>query len=113
MKTLKPFIIAFAVCGLGGAPAIAAPQAPAATAEAPRGDIVIANVNGLVCDFCAQSIRKLFGNEAAIADVAVDLDNGKVTLFLKSGQAMDDAAIEKLIRRAGYSLVSIDRSTLK
>ncbi len=110
MKIFAPALLALA---LAASPAIAAPEAPTTTTEAPRGDIVIANVNGLVCDFCAQSIRKLFGNEAAIADVAVDLDNGKVTLALKPGKAMDDAAIEKLIRRAGYSLVSIDRGAPK
>ncbi len=107
---MKLLASAFLALALATGPVLAAPEAPAAPAEAARGTVIVANVNGLVCDFCAQSIRKLFGNEAAIADVAVDLDNGKVTLDLKPGQAMDDAAIEKLIRRAGYSLVSIDRT---
>lgn len=82
-------------------------------AEPAPGEIVMLNVNGLVCDFCAESIRKIFGKEDAVMKVHVNLDKGQVRVDLKPGKTMDDAMMEKLIRKAGYSLVSIDRSVAK
>ena len=77
---------------------------PAASAQT-----VTAKVNGLVCDFCAQAVRKVFKKQDAVESVNVDLDNGEIVLGLKAGAMMDDETIEKLIRKSGYSLVSIDR----
>lgn len=70
---------------------------------------VTAKVNGLVCDFCAQAVRKVFKKQEAVESVKVDLDNGEIVLGLKAGADMDDETIGKLIRKSGYSLVSIDR----
>ena len=77
---------------------------PAASAQT-----VTAKVNGLVCDFCAQAVRKVFKKQEAVERVKVDLDNGEIVLGLKAGADMDDETIGKLIRKSGYSLVSIDR----
>ena len=77
---------------------------PAASAQT-----VIAKVNGLVCDFCAQAVRKVFKKQDSVESVKVDLDNGQIILGLKEGASMDDETIGKLIRKSGYSLVSIDR----
>lgn len=77
---------------------------PAASAQT-----VTAKVNGLVCDFCAQAVRKVFKKQEAVESVKVDLDNGEIVLGLKAGADMDDETIGKLIRKSGYSLVSIDR----
>ena len=87
--------------------------APAAQEEAPpaaSGETVTAKVNGLVCDFCAQSIRKVFGKQAAVETVKVDLDNGEVVLGLKKGQTLDDETVGELIRKSGYALVEIKRA---
>ena len=110
MKLIKTFALSVAL-SMAAAPALATPEAPAA--EAAAGDIIVANVNGLVCDFCAQSIRKIVGKEAAVQQVHVDLSKGQVRIDLKPGKALDDATIDKLIRKAGYSLVSIDRNAAK
>lgn len=82
-------------------------------AEPAPGEIIMLNVNGLVCDFCAESIRKIFGKEEAVQKVHVDLANGKVRVDLKPGKTMDDATLEGLIRKSGYALVSIDRNVAK
>ena len=108
MKTFKTLALAAALTLTAAAPALAAPDAPAATAQA-KGEFVTAYVNGLVCDFCAQSIQKVFKKEAAVKGVHVDLDSGEVHISMNPGQTMDDAAIEKLIRKSGYSLTSIAR----
>ena len=67
-------------------------------------------VNGLVCDFCAQSITKLFKKEAAVNDVQVNLEGGLVTLDLKDGQSLDDKKITKLITESGYTITAIERA---
>ncbi len=108
MNTFKTLALA-ALLGLSAAPALAAPDAPAAAAQQAKGEFVTAHVNGLVCDFCAQSIQKVFKKEAAVKGVHVDLDSGEIHISMNPGQTMDDAAIEKLIRKSGYSLTSIER----
>ena len=82
-------------------------------AEPAPGEIVMLNVNGLVCDFCAQSVKKIFGKEEAVQKVHVDLGKGQVRVDLKPGKKMDDTTLEKLVRKSGYSLVSIDRNVAK
>lgn len=107
MKTFKTLALAAALA-LAATPAFAAPETPAATTQA-KGEFVTAHVNGLVCDFCAQSIQKVFKKEAAVKGVHVDLDSGEIHISMNPGQTMDDGAIEKLIRKSGYSLTSIER----
>ena len=68
---------------------------------------VVAKVNGLVCDFCAQALRKVFKKEDAVETISVDLDAGEVRVFLKDGQNLSDERLAKLIRKSGYSLVDI------
>lgn len=89
------------------------PASVAHAVEPAAGESIVLNVNGLVCDFCAESVRKMFGKEEAVQKVQVDLANGKVRVDLKPGKSMDDAALEKLIRKSGYALVSIDRNVAK
>ena len=86
-------------------------EMPADTGADPAmsAQTVTAKVNGLVCDFCAQAVRKVFKKQEAVEHVKVDLDNGEIVLGLKAGADMDDETIGKLIRKSGYSLVSIDR----
>lgn len=111
MNLIKTLALAAALI-IAPAFANAAPETPAMAEPAP-GEILVAKVNGLVCDFCAQSIRKTFGKEDAVQKVHVDLSKGEVRVDLKPGKSMDDAVIEKLIRKSGYSLVSIDRTVAK
>ncbi|WP_291198005.1 heavy metal-associated domain-containing protein [Hyphomonas sp.] len=111
MKLLKTLALAAA---LSTAPlaALASPETSTMAEPAP-GEILMAKVNGLVCDFCAQSIRKIVGKDEAVQKVYVDLSKGQVRVDLKPGESLDDAALEKLIRKAGYSLVSVDRNFAK
>jgi copper chaperone CopZ len=67
------------------------------------------SVNGLVCDFCAQSVEKLFKKEKAVQDIDVDLKMGMVTILIKSDAIMDDIKITELITQSGYSVEGIHR----
>lgn len=111
MKLIKAIALAAALSA-ATLSAQAAAQADTAV-EAASGESLIANVNGLVCDFCAQSIRKIVGKDDAVQKVQVDLSKGQVRIDLKPGKTLDDAAIDKLIRKSGYSLVSVDRKVAK
>lgn len=69
----------------------------------------IVHVNGLVCDFCARAIEKVFGDKPEVQTVKVDLDAKIITIDFKDKQTMDDATITKLVTDAGYKVVSIDK----
>ena len=73
------------------------------------GPTIVATVNGLVCDFCAQALKKVFQKEEAVKALKVDLDAGEVRIFLKEGQMLSNAVVAKLIRKSGYSLVDTKR----
>lgn len=73
--------------------------------------VIVAEVNGLVCDFCAQALKKVFKKEEAVDSIHVDLDAGEVRVTLLDGQELADERVAKLIRKSGYSLVSTSRQT--
>jgi copper chaperone CopZ len=73
------------------------------------GPGAVVKVNGLICDFCVQALSKTFKKQSAVRAVAVDLDSKEVRLGFKPGMSLDDATIGKLIRDAGYNVVSISR----
>ena len=72
-------------------------------------DEIQIKVNGLVCDFCARNISKVFSKVKEVSKVDVDLSQKVVTLALVSGSVLEDERIGKLIRDAGYQVVSINR----
>lgn len=74
------------------------------------GTIAVAHVNGMVCDFCAQSLTKLFSKEEAVEDIKVDLDSKTVTINIKDGQELTDEKINELIVYSGYEVDGIDRT---
>lgn len=71
-------------------------------------DIRHIQVNGLVCDFCARALEKVFGKQDAVAGITVDLDKALVVVTMKPGQIMDKATLTSLITDAGYSVVAIE-----
>jgi copper chaperone CopZ len=79
--------------------------------EAAGGDIIRVDVNGLVCDFCAQAIDRVFRKHEAVADVAVDLKNKIVEVALKENGVLEDQLLSKMIVDSGYNVVEINRYT--
>ncbi|MCB1720892.1 MAG: heavy-metal-associated domain-containing protein [Rhodospirillales bacterium] len=67
------------------------------------------NVNGLVCDFCARALEKVFGTREEVNAISVDLNNHLVAIDLKEGANIDDEEITKLITDSGYNVVDITR----
>lgn len=70
------------------------------------GKTYIIDINGMVCDFCAQGISKTFSKKLPnITDLSVDLDKKQVRF--QSDKPIDQNKIEKLIKNAGYDMTNI------
>ena len=54
---------------------------------------IVIDVQGLVCDFCAQSIDKVFSKQAGVEKVEVNLNNGKVTVKMADVFEDDEVGI--------------------
>ena len=70
----------------------------------------IASVDGMVCDFCAQSISKQLKKDENVKDVVVDLEAKTVTVSTKNGAMFKDEDLAKAIDYAGYKLNTISHS---
>lgn len=67
------------------------------------------DVNGLVCDFCAQAVKKVIGKQDGVTNVDVDLVAKKIVISLDDNTELDDEKITSLITDSGYDLVAINR----
>ena len=66
-------------------------------------------VNGLVCDFCARSIEKLFRKKESVESINVDLENMLITIYLKKGKNINNTIVTQLIKDSGYDVTEINR----
>jgi len=71
-----------------------------------------ANVNGMVCAFCAQGIEKKMRALSQTQDVYVNLKLRVVAVELKDGQALSNDKIKAIIKDAGYDVTSIEITEL-
>ena len=46
------------------------------------GNLISVDTIGMVCDFCAQAIEKVFMKRQEVQGIKIDLNNQKVVLFL-------------------------------
>ncbi len=77
--------------------------------EAACENRVDVKVNGLVCDFCARSLEKVFKKQKDVSGIQVNLDAAKVIIEMKPGKMLDDATYKKLITNSGYNVVAIQK----
>lgn len=97
-----------AVAAFWGPPAVAeaADMEPAQIVEA--ADVTVA-LDGLVCDFCATAVRKVFGKRDEVVATHVDLDTKQLSIVLTEGAELDDATLAKLVEKAGYKMAGVSR----
>ena len=67
------------------------------------------SVNGLVCDFCARSIEKLFSKKESVKSINVNLEDMIITINLKKGKNLNDNIIRQVINDSGYDVTEINR----
>jgi len=67
------------------------------------------DVNGMVCDFCARAIEKVFSKKEEVSSIDVNLDEGKIIITMKDSQVIDNTTLTKLITDSGYDVVKINK----
>ena len=77
--------------------------------ECSNKNLVNVEVNGMVCDFCARALEKVFSKKQEVAAIDVDLDNGKISINFNDGANLEDSTIQKLVTNSGYDVVKINR----
>ena len=78
----------------------------------PNGTLMTVAVEGMVCDFCAQAIEKVFMKREEVAGITVNLDDQNVIISLKSEKDIENTIIEELFLNAGYNVQTINRKKL-
>jgi len=72
-------------------------------------DVTVIKVKGMVCDFCAQSVTKVFLKHDNVKDIKVDLDTQTISLSFKNKENnLSEEQIKKGIHYSGYDFVSYD-----
>ncbi len=74
-----------------------------------ENEVLSISVNGLVCDFCARSIEKLFSKKESVKNINVNLEEMLITINLKKGKSLNDDMIRQVIRDSGYDIKEIKR----
>lgn len=90
---------------------IATAQPETTEMQANDAAMLTVNVKGMVCDFCARAVTKVFGKNDAVDGVHVDLDNGEIHVGLKPGMTLSDDEVEQLVKKSGYAMISVERET--
>ena len=78
----------------------------------PNGTLMIVAVEGMVCDFCAQAIERVFMKREEVAGITINLDDQNVIISLKSEKDIENTTIEELFLNAGYNVQTINRKKL-
>ena len=77
--------------------------------ENENNEILYISINGLVCDFCARSIEKLFKKKSAVKNININLEEMLVTILLKKGETINNHIINQIIIDSGYDVKEIRR----
>ena len=65
------------------------------------------DVEGLVCDFCARALEKVFGKQAQVQKIDVNLNDKIITIDFKDGQKLNEETIKQLILDSGYNVSAV------
>ena len=73
------------------------------------GKTIVAHVEGMVCDFCARGLEKVFGKKDEVKNIIVSLEQGTITLQMNPNQDLADNEIIEIIKGNGINTTSINR----
>ncbi|MFT3931044.1 MAG: heavy metal-associated domain-containing protein [Spongiibacteraceae bacterium] len=68
---------------------------------------LMAQVNGMVCAFCAQGIEKKARTLPQTQDVYVNLKKKIVAVQIKDGETLEAKILKDLVKDAGYDVTEI------
>ena len=75
----------------------------------PNGKTIKVNVNGMVCDFCARALEKVFMKEKSVSGLTVNLKAKAIKIHTKKNMDIEDNIIKERIKDSGYIVSSIER----
>lgn len=67
-----------------------------------------AEVNGMVCAFCAQGIEKHLRKLPQTKDVYVNLKDRIVAVEIKDGESLSADVVKNVVKDAGYDVVGME-----
>lgn len=79
---------------------------PAAQSTDDAPDVTV-EVDGLACPFCAYGIEKKMLEIEGVAEVAVQLDDGTVELWLSAGATVSENRIREAVDQSGFEVRDI------
>ncbi len=88
--------------------AIALSLSAVSAAQTSAPSTIKAEVNGMVCAFCAQGIEKKMKAMPQAREVLVNLDKRLVAVEMKPGQTVSHDKIKAAIADSGYDVVKIE-----
>ena len=69
--------------------------------------VAVVSVSGMVCDFCARGIEKIFSKDKSVLKLDVDLSGGKVLIAFDKDQIIDFEDIKKKILSNGQNATDL------
>ena len=108
-RVFSVFILFFSVSAAYADESVLIKENTTALAASQCNNLIDAEVNGLVCDFCARALEKVFGRQKDVLNIDVNLDQGHISIAMKEGKTLDDKTLKKLIKHSGYNLIAIKK----
>ena len=78
----------------------------------PNGDLMTVAVEGMVCDFCAQAIEKVFMKREEVIGITINLEKQNVIIAFKENSNLENSLIRELFLDSGYNVTEIKRRKL-
>ncbi len=75
--------------------------------ESVKESTKLVQINGMVCAFCVDNLKKVFSKTEAVDSLDIDLKTKLLTLKFKPNKSLKDDEIKKFVKDAGYSVVKI------
>lgn len=69
----------------------------------------IIGVNGLTCPFCAYGLEKKLKKVPGVGSVTIDLKKDQAVVLAKAGHTLDEQALRKAVRKAGFTVASLKK----
>ena len=78
----------------------------------PNGALMTVAVEGMVCDFCAQAIEKVFMKREEVIGITINLEKQNVIIAFKENSNLENSLIRELFLDSGYNVTEIKRRKL-
>lgn len=69
----------------------------------------VLQVDGLACPFCSYGIEKQVSSMEGVADVAVDIEKGRVVVTMQPSASLEEKQARQAVRDAGFTLRSFSQ----